>query len=117
AADQVVDYHRGAAGTERDVVLSRSLLIGMAFDEDAVVAVAVEPGRLLVERCLRLRRQRRGIDREEHAVADGDEELLLAARCPTARTHIADAGTGAATRTRREGNNEDDQRDAAKEAD
>ncbi len=72
----------GAAGAERKIVFARAALVGMAFDGEGIVVVAVEPLRLLVERRARLIGQIRGIGVEEDAIADIDGEILLAAgRC------------------------------------
>jgi hypothetical protein len=78
--DQIVTHGLCPAGAERDVVFARAALVGVTFDgELAVLAIVVEPLRLLVERCTRLRRELGGIGFEEHAVADIDHEVLLAA--------------------------------------
>ena len=45
--DQEVAGRGGAAGAERQIVFARAALVGMAFDGDGVVAVLVEPLRLL----------------------------------------------------------------------
>src|SRR5690606_36845508 len=105
ARDEVVDDHVGAAGTEREVVVARAALVGVALDEDAVVGVAVEPGGLLVERRLRFGGERGGIGLEEDAVPHGHEEFLLAARRAAARSEVADTGR----RRARTGGDGDDQ--------
>src|SRR6185436_20498405 len=79
AGRQIVADRLGAAGAERDVVFARAALVGMAFDREGVVAVLLQPMRLLVERGARLHRQLSGIGFEEHAVADVNDEVLLAA--------------------------------------
>src|SRR5262245_25848375 len=56
---QVLADRLGAAGAERDVVLARPALVGVTFDGERVLAVVLEPLRLLVERGARLRRQLR----------------------------------------------------------
>src|SRR4029079_10977588 len=68
-----------AGGAERDVVFARAALVGVAFDREGVVAVLLQPLRLLVERGARGRREFGGIGFEEDAVADVDDEILLAA--------------------------------------
>src|SRR5580658_8398736 len=80
ARDQVLAHGFGAAGAKCDVVFARAALVGMAFDGEGIAVVVVEPLRLLVERRARLTGQFRGIGIEEHAVADIDDEVLLAAR-------------------------------------
>ena len=79
ARDQIFAHGLRAAGAERDVVFARAALVGMAFDGEGVAVVVVEPLRLLVERRARLIGQLGGIGFEEHAVADIDDEVLLAA--------------------------------------
>ena len=37
----------GAAGAERDVVLARAALVGVAFDGDRVLRILLQPARLL----------------------------------------------------------------------
>ena len=79
ARDEIFAHGLRAAGAERDVVFARTALVGMALDGEGVAVVLIEPLRLLVERRPRLLRQFRRIGLEEHAVADIDDEILLAA--------------------------------------
>src|SRR5579862_3146047 len=79
AGDKILAHGLRAAGAERDIVFARAALVGMTFDGEGVVIVVAEPLRLLVERRPRLLGQLRGIGFEEHAVADIDDEVLLAA--------------------------------------
>src|SRR5690606_5956097 len=103
-----------APGAERDVVFARAALVGMAFDQDTIVRIAVEPHGLLVERRHRCRRQRRGIGFEEDPIADGDEEFLLAARRAAPRRKVAHARTAA--RTGRKYHDEEDEREPLRKA-
>ena len=50
AGREIVAHGLGAAGPKRDVVFARAALVGMAFDGEGVVAVLLQPLRLLVER-------------------------------------------------------------------
>src|SRR5690606_10644300 len=76
---KIVDHDVGATGAERNVVFTGAAFVGMAFDHDAVVLVLVEPLGLLVESGHGFAGQRARIGGEEYAVADGDDEFLLAA--------------------------------------
>src|SRR5690606_16120248 len=49
AADQIVDHRRGAASAQSDVVFARAALVGMAFDDDAILRVLLQPLGLLVQ--------------------------------------------------------------------
>ena len=53
---QEVAGRLGTAGAERDVVLARAALVGMAFDGDGVAGIGLQPLRLLGEDRLRLGR-------------------------------------------------------------
>src|ERR1035437_1914972 len=66
--------------TQRNVVFAGAALIRMAFDGEGVTVVALQPARLLFQGRDRLRRQIGLVALEEHAVADIDHEILLAAR-------------------------------------
>ena len=79
ARDQIFAHGLRAARAERDVVFAGAALVGMAFDGEGVTCVLIEPLRLLVERRPRLLGKLRGIGVEEHAIADIDDEILLAA--------------------------------------
>ncbi len=57
----------------------------MTFDGEGVLGVLLQPLRLTVERRNRLRAELRRIGLEEHAVADIDHEILLAAGRRAAR--------------------------------
>src|SRR5581483_4369584 len=81
ARHQIFAHRLGAAGAERDVVLARAALVGVAFDGEVVAVVVAEPLRLLVERGARLLGELRRIGFEENAIADVNDEILLAARC------------------------------------
>ena len=66
ARDQIIAHHLRAPGAERQIVFACAALVGMAFDgELAVLAVGIEPLRLLIERGARLRRELGRIGREE----------------------------------------------------
>ncbi len=70
----------GAARAERDVVFAGAALVGVASDGEGITAVGLQPLRLLVEGRGRLRRQVGPVAFEEHAIADVNDEILLAAR-------------------------------------
>src|SRR5262245_12467636 len=80
AGGEVLARHLGAAGAQRDVVLARTPLVGVAFDGERITIVGLQPLRLLVERGAGLRRQLGRVRLEEDAVADIDDEVLLTAR-------------------------------------
>src|SRR5262249_11344952 len=79
ARGEIVAHGLRAAGTERDVVLARTALVGVPLHGEGVLAVALQPLRLLLQRGDRLRRELGRVGFEEHAVADIDHEVLLAA--------------------------------------
>ena len=54
---QEVAHGLGALGAQRDVVLARAALVGVAFDGDGVLRILLQPARLVGERLLGLRRQ------------------------------------------------------------
>src|SRR6202030_3674704 len=70
----------GTPRTQRDVVFAGAALVRMAFDGERVAVVALQPLRLLFQGRDGLRRQIGLVALEEHAVADIDHEILLAAR-------------------------------------
>ena len=72
---QEVAHRRGALGAERDVVLARAALVGVALDGDGVLRVLLQPARLVGERLLRFRRQIDGVGREVDDIADVDGEI------------------------------------------
>src|SRR5438874_1127039 len=74
-----VETQRAAAGAKRDIVFAGAALVGVAFDREGVVAVLLEPLRLLVEGAARLHRELGRIRLKEHAVADIDDKVLLTA--------------------------------------
>ena len=78
-ADQIFAHRLRPARAERDVVFAGAALVGVALDGKGVTVIVVAPLRLLVERRSRLLGELRGIGLEEHAVADIDDEILLAA--------------------------------------
>src|SRR5690606_24146222 len=80
ARGEIITHRLGAPGAERDVVFARAALVGVAFDDEGVLTVAGQPLRLLVERLAARLRQFGLIRLEEDAVADIDDEVLLAAR-------------------------------------
>src|SRR6185503_20526257 len=80
ARGEIVADRLGAPRAERDVVFARAALVGVAFDRElAVLRILIEPLRLLVERAARGGRQVGRVRLEEDAVADIDDEILLAA--------------------------------------
>src|SRR3954454_3703862 len=79
ARREIVAYRLRAAGAERDVVFARATLVGMAFDGEGVLRIGTQPLRLLFERPDRHLCQLGRIALEEYAVADIDDEVLLAA--------------------------------------
>src|SRR6478672_8540728 len=80
ARGKIVTHRLRAPSSERDVVLARAALVGVTFDQKCVLRIAAQPLRLPFERAERLLRELCGIGLEEHAVADVDDEILLAAR-------------------------------------
>src|SRR5437588_10146610 len=78
--DQVVLRRFRTLGAERKIVFARAALIGMAFDREGISIVLLQPARLFVERRLSGWREFDGIAVEKYAVADIDNEILLAAR-------------------------------------
>src|SRR3954452_13731918 len=80
ARGEIIANRLGPAGAERDVVFARAAFVGVAFDREGVIGVLLQPLRLLVERAARLHRELSRIRLEEDAVADIDDEVLLAAR-------------------------------------
>src|SRR4029079_9349810 len=83
ARNQIVAHRLRAACAQGDVVLASAAFVGVTFDgELAVLAVVGQPLRLLVERRSCLHRELGRVGFKEHAVADIDHEILLAAgRC------------------------------------
>src|SRR5207253_4042441 len=79
ARGEIIANRLGTAGAERNVVFAGAALVGVAFDREGVIAVLLQPLRLLVERAARLHREFGGIGLEEDAVADVNDEVLLAA--------------------------------------
>src|ERR1700704_792793 len=49
ARDQIVVQGRPPPGAKRDIVFARAALVGVAFDDEAVLRVAAQPLRLLVQ--------------------------------------------------------------------
>src|SRR5476649_1414967 len=86
-------YGLRTLGTQRNVVFAGAALVSMAFDRKRVAVVLLQPLRLLIQRRNRLRRQLGLIAFEEYAVADIDDEILLATRRRGARHRVC---TGAA---------------------
>ena len=79
ARGQIFAHGLRPARAERDVVFAGAALVGVALDGEGVAVIVAEPLRLLVERSAGLLGELRGIGLEEHAVADIDDEILLAA--------------------------------------
>ena len=61
ARREIVAHGLGAASAQGDVVFARAALVGMPFDREGVVAVLLQPLRLLVERAARRPREFGGI--------------------------------------------------------
>src|SRR5262245_2113854 len=79
--DQIVAHRLRTTCAERDIVFARPTLVGVSLDRELrILTVVGEPLRLLVKSRARLRRQFGRIGFEEDAVADIDDEVLLAAR-------------------------------------
>src|SRR6202171_2866470 len=95
ARRQIFAHRLRPARAERDVVFAGAALVGVALDGEGVAVVVVEPLRLLVERSAGLLGELRGIGLEEHAVADIDDEILLAAGS-RGRAGLVDLRLGAA---------------------
>src|SRR5216684_8747963 len=70
----------GTAGAKRNIVFAGAALVRMAFNGEGIAVVGLQPARLLLQGRDRLRRQIGLVALEEHAVADIDHEILLAAR-------------------------------------
>ena len=80
---------RGPAGTQRDVVLARATLVGMALNGNRVLRILVKPHGLLLQDALRLAGQRRAVDLEMNEIPDIGGKILS---CPRRRaTDGADA--------------------------
>ena len=78
ARGEIVAHRLRTTRTERDVVLARAALVGMAFDGESVLAIrlAATAPASPASHGLRLS----SVDRfEEHPIADIDDEILLAA--------------------------------------
>jgi hypothetical protein len=87
--DEEVAGGGGAAGAERQIVFARAALVGMAFDDDGILPVLVQPLRLARKRRLRVGADRGRIRVEEDAVADVDGEVLgRSGRCRNATSAI-----------------------------
>src|SRR5215472_5882727 len=81
--------HRlGAAGAKRDVVFAGAAFIRMPFEGEGVPRIGLQPLYLFFQRGDRLRGQVGLVALEKHAVADIDDEVLLAARNGRARHRI-----------------------------
>src|SRR5690606_2853039 len=65
---------------QREVVLTRAALVGMAFEREREVRIELHPGRLALESGLALVLQDRLVEVEEHPVTDVGDETLLGAR-------------------------------------
>src|SRR6185295_1700328 len=81
--DEIVAHRLRTPRAKRDVVFAGAAFVSMTLDgELAVLAVVGQPLRLLVQRRAGLRREFSRIGFEKHAVADIDDEVLLASgRC------------------------------------
>src|SRR5262245_43076239 len=79
ARGEIVAHRLCTAGAERDVVFARAALVGVSFNQENVLRISAQPLRLPLQRANRLLSKLRGISLEEHAVADIDDEILLAA--------------------------------------
>jgi hypothetical protein len=67
----------------------------VALDGDGHLRVRLHPGRKLLDRLPRLRRQAVLVEAEEHPVADLDHQVLLAARLRSGKLlALADLGLG-----------------------
>src|SRR5262249_17646765 len=76
---QIITRRLRTTRAERDVVLTRAAFVGMTLDgELTILAVIRQPLRLLVECRARLRRKLGRVGFEKYAVADVDDEILLA---------------------------------------
>ena len=54
---QEVAHRLGPLGAQRDIVLARAALVGVALDGDRVLGILLQPARLIGQRLLRLGRQ------------------------------------------------------------
>src|SRR4029450_8235359 len=75
ACQEGLDRH-GPPGTEREVVLPRAALIGVALDGHSILRVLVKPARLMAEDAAGFSAERRAVLLEMHKVADANRELL-----------------------------------------
>ena len=78
AGDEIGRVGGSAAGAERQVVLARAALVGMALDDEGILRILLEPLDLAVQRAHGFLRELGRID-EKNAVADIDGEVLGAA--------------------------------------
>src|SRR5580692_9975802 len=79
-SDEIIMHRLRASRAKSEIVFPRAALVGVPLNGEAVLVVLIEPGRLLVERCLGGRREVGLIGGEEDAVADRLVEFLHAAR-------------------------------------
>src|SRR5271169_899608 len=72
-----IRLHRGStARTERNVVLPRAALVGMAFDRYRVLRILIEPNGLLAQDILPFAGQGRAVDLEMNDIADIRGKIL-----------------------------------------
>jgi hypothetical protein len=74
---KIVAHCLSAASAKRDVVLAGAALISVTFNSERVLAVRLEPLRLLVQRRDELRGEFRRIRFEEDSIAHINYEILL----------------------------------------
>ena len=74
-ADQVILHGIGPLGAQGDVVFARALFVGVAFDDDGIFRVRVQPLGLTVQDAARLIGDGPLIHHEMHAVAHGLVEI------------------------------------------
>jgi hypothetical protein len=90
-------------GAERDVIFTRAALVGVALDGEGILAVILQPPRLLLQRGDRLRSELGPIGFKEHPIADIDDEILLASRLRRADGPGGIGGPGAGRGRKRQG--------------